>query len=117
MLLSPIAPALDALVLRCLAKRPEDRFASAAELGAALSTLASRPTRAARRRWPLVAAATSAVALALTATLTLARPHTPPATPPAPQPVATAAIDFPPTLIPRIYHTDPIVLRPSIARR
>jgi serine/threonine protein kinase len=57
--------ALDAVILRCLAKRPEDRFASAAELRDALGAIAC-PTAlfepdALRRRWPLVVASVVAV--------------------------------------------------------
>ena len=36
-----LPPALDALILRCLAKKPDDRFASAAELSAALDPIAA----------------------------------------------------------------------------
>jgi serine/threonine-protein kinase len=39
-------PALDALVLRCMAKRPDDRFASVAEVSALLDQLESRPASA-----------------------------------------------------------------------
>ncbi|MCU1278788.1 MAG: pknB, partial [bacterium] len=53
-----IPEALDAAILRCLAKRPEDRFGSATELRDALAAIAC-PTALAepappRRRWPLV---------------------------------------------------------------
>ena len=43
----PIDPDLDAVVLRCIAKTPEQRFQSAAELSLALERIASRLTNAA----------------------------------------------------------------------
>jgi eukaryotic-like serine/threonine-protein kinase len=42
---SSVAPAFEAVVLRCLAKRPEDRFRSMAEVGDALEELGRRLTR------------------------------------------------------------------------
>jgi serine/threonine protein kinase len=60
-----IPEALDAAILRCLAKRPEDRFASAAELRDTLAAIACPTTlaepAAPRRRWPLVLAAAAAL--------------------------------------------------------
>ena len=61
-----IPEALDAVILRCLAKRPEERFASAAELRDALGAIACATTLAeplaVGRRWPLVVAAAAALA-------------------------------------------------------
>jgi len=62
-----IPQALDAAILRCLAKRPEDRFATAGELRDALGAIACPTTLAAepaapRRRWPLVVAGAAAIA-------------------------------------------------------
>jgi hypothetical protein len=60
-----IPAALDAAVLRCLAKRPEDRFGSALELREALAAIVAPMTVAepapARRRWPLAVAGGAAV--------------------------------------------------------
>lgn len=77
-------PAVAAVVARALAKRPEDRFGSAAELAAAAAdardaTLASIPVSA-RPPWAL-AVPTPGTPSAL--------PVTPAATPPAPTPVPT----------------------------
>ncbi|HEX8954393.1 MAG TPA: serine/threonine-protein kinase, partial [Polyangia bacterium] len=60
-----IPEALDAAILRCLAKRPEDRFASAEELRDALGVIAS-PTALAQpgapvRLWPLALALAAAL--------------------------------------------------------
>ncbi|HEX6838885.1 MAG TPA: serine/threonine-protein kinase [Polyangia bacterium] len=60
-----VPAALDAVILRCLAKRPEDRFASAEELRDALGAIACATTLAepsASRRWPLVVAGVAALA-------------------------------------------------------
>ena len=73
-------PALEAIVRRCLAKRPQDRFQSAPELVAALEAVEARPEAASRswavasvqaRRWArtpvtaLVAAAVVAVGISV----------------------------------------------------
>ncbi len=120
-----IPEALDAAILRCLAKRPEDRFASAAELRDALGAIACPTALAtpapARRRWPLwLAAGAALVALAgLSAARHASRsigpspasvstPPAPPATgsPPAAPPmqfdpieIASTPASFPPTVV------------------
>ncbi len=57
--------ALDAAILRCLAKRPEDRFGSALELREALAAIVAPMTVAepapVRRRWPLAVAGGAAL--------------------------------------------------------
>jgi eukaryotic-like serine/threonine-protein kinase len=83
----PIPPALDAVILRCLEKRPEQRFASAEELRAALLALAQpEPRPVAPRRWPLAVGAAVALVLALVG-LSAARVSRPSAQP-QPQPKA-----------------------------
>lgn len=56
-----IAPEIDALVMRCLAKRPADRFASMSELIAAVGAVRRRPAAESRPagtpRWMLIIAA------------------------------------------------------------
>jgi hypothetical protein len=103
-----IPPALDAIVLRCLAKRAEQRFASAAELRAALTSIAmpsrlsARPARRMRARWAFIAAAAlgGVTALALVLAARPARRSLGP---------ANARVPSPPT-----YEiTTPVVLMPE----
>jgi serine/threonine protein kinase len=53
-----VPPGFDELVLRCLAKRPDERWQNAGELADALERLAPAPPRSARRTHRGVAAAT-----------------------------------------------------------
>jgi hypothetical protein len=50
---TPIEPALEAIIMRCLAKKPEDRFASAADLADALRALPAPQdwSEAEAKRW------------------------------------------------------------------
>lgn len=60
----PVGPALNRVVLRALAKRPADRYPSAAALASALAAVrAERPTRTATRlpRWSVVASLAAAL--------------------------------------------------------
>jgi serine/threonine-protein kinase len=85
-----VSPALEAVVLRALAKAPEDRFADADEFIAALQAARDAPQGTAafgapvretvveeerRRRWPWIAAALALAALALLAWLLLVPPQ------------------------------------------
>jgi serine/threonine-protein kinase len=77
LLAQPIPPELDAIVLRCLAKRPDDRFESAAELRAALEQLARRRPARPPSPWSrraLAAAAATVLATAATTALLLTTP-------------------------------------------
>ncbi|MGD0527783.1 MAG: serine/threonine-protein kinase [Polyangiaceae bacterium] len=89
----PEAPReLEAIVKRCLSKAPEDRFATVAELAAALAPFGTDDGRAAvirlvkdqgpprRRRWPLLVAAVALVVAVPVVALTLLRGRTATAT-------------------------------------
>jgi serine/threonine-protein kinase len=93
-----VPEALDSAILRCLAKRPEDRFGSAAELRDALGAIAcatgqAAEPRAPARRWPLVVAGVAATA-ALMALLAFPSRRVA-----RPAPSTTAPMQFEPTEI------------------
>ncbi len=76
--LAPVSPELDAIILRCLEKRPGDRFASAAALAEALEALAigREWTRANAKRWwqeHAIAIASAPASDAVTLTIDLAQ--------------------------------------------
>ena len=90
-----IPPALDAIVLRCLAKRPDHRFSSASELKRALGR-ARRRSRASVRRPLSAALAVLAVALVAVA----ARPrHAPAASAPPRRSVAPLLVRVHPVAV------------------
>ncbi len=79
----PLPPALEGVVQRCLAKRPEERFASAHDIALILRSILDSPSRsdvepAARRRralpWRRLAAASLLVAAAAAVGLLVVRP-------------------------------------------
>ena len=90
-------PRLEAIVLRCLAHDPPDRFASALELAEALRGLEAPPGRASRL--PLLAGVVACVAVASSLTTWLAREGAPLPVPaparsaPAPAPASSQAAD------------------------
>ncbi len=109
-----VTPGLEAIILRCLQKNPEDRFANARELGGALEQhLAVAPTVAytrrsgpnaaaaatvltepnkAPRRWPAIAAVFALVIAIALVTIVILRPRpTPPAPPAKPVAVTTSS--------------------------
>ncbi|MBK5299082.1 MAG: protein kinase [Vicinamibacteria bacterium] len=59
-----VSPALSAVVARCLAKRPDDRFASTDDLAAALRAARAHPPRAGLTRRRALQAGAAAVAVA-----------------------------------------------------
>ena len=87
--LAKVTRAVEAVVERALAKRPQERFAGPAALAAAL-TLATR-RRPARARWWTAAAGLVVVVASLAVVgLVANRPANPPPAPAAPSPVAPA---------------------------
>ena len=80
---SPVSPALEQVMRRCLSKRPEERFQSAGDLAFALEMLSgSRPTQVMpvvrRRRWAMPAAIAGLLALAIAGTAAAVRWLAPP---------------------------------------
>lgn len=108
-------PALDALVLRALAKDPSKRYADAGQFARALRAAAAgtRGISPARPRWALRVAAASGLAAAAFAAGYAARPEAPPAPRPSETSLpeggsaggAPAALpaEFPPTRAERIF--------------
>jgi serine/threonine-protein kinase len=107
-----VPEALDSAILRCLAKRPEDRFESAAELRDALGAIACASGQAAEpqalgRRWPLVVAGAAAIAalvalLALPSSRHASKPASSSAAPMEFDPIEIASpapASFPPTIV------------------
>ena len=108
-----VPEALDSAILRCLAKRPEDRFGSAAELRDALGAIAcatgmAAEPRMATRRWPLIVAGVAAAAalvalLAFPSSRRVAKPAVSTAAAPMefdPIEIASPApASFPPTIV------------------
>ena len=87
---APLIPsALDHVVERCLAKDPDERWQSAADVGSVLRWIASRPdeqpaaTRKPRPAWREYAAWTLAAILLTVLGITISRPASGSATPPA----------------------------------
>ena len=64
-----VDPLWETTILRCLARRPEDRFASAGEVVSALEGVHVEPAVAPRKQQPWTAALWSALAMAILATL------------------------------------------------
>ena len=84
----PISPALERIVLRCLEKRPEDRFESAHDLAIALQAITGEsdwrppnPRPPVRRRSLRLAIAGAAIVIAVATLWMLSRRHTPPPLP------------------------------------
>jgi serine/threonine protein kinase len=99
-----LTPALKALLARCLAKSPEERFGSAQELSAAIEAagrgVLPRPARAVRRARRRRAATLAALAVLLVGAgvaALLARSPTPAASSPAPAPAPTTSSPSPAT--------------------
>jgi predicted Ser/Thr protein kinase len=114
-LLDPTIPAgYQAVVLKCLEKKPEDRYQTAADLLRDLEALAAGHAPAAGRRAPamglLVGAGLAVVAIAVGVTVALTRPAAvaaPPAVPPptpAPAPSVAHGVNTPGPTPPPVAH-------------
>ncbi|MCO5171699.1 MAG: serine/threonine-protein kinase [Planctomycetes bacterium] len=115
----PVDAALGAVLRRAMARRPEDRFASAAELARALASGMQAPRQGRRARVRLLTAATAlALATAAAAAGVAARREAPTSAAPSPVPDADGAPasepEAPATAVRRA--DAPRVLRPGVGR-
>ena len=123
-----ISGALGAVVKRCLAKNPEDRYPSLRDLARALEAVAEAPVRRGPPRWMIAASALGVVALGaggMTARSLLPRPEAAPVvtgklvrmaalTPPAATPAGPGAVAEPTPVADQVQLT--AVSEPSGAR-
>jgi serine/threonine-protein kinase len=112
-----VAPELDRVIARCLAKDPDDRYANVAELAAALAGFAEpgttdlriarihgtlgvapRPRTAGRRRWLVVGAASLVAVAAIASAIIVRRLDESPAL--APLPVPPTLVEVPAAAVP-----------------
>ena len=126
-----VSPGLAAIIRRCLAKKPEERFASARQLAAALEeqlgvaptapyTRVTRAAPPAKTRWPMIAATSAILIAGLLAAIVLLRPR-PQAVAAAPKLTASSAAAITTTIevaavaeekLPPITTTTAVVIEP-----
>ncbi len=89
-----VSPELDAIVMRCLAKEPDDRYGTAEDLADDLAACLTHPAGSQQKRWPTIAGVVAALGLAVLAFVLAARP-----TASTPLPVTPDTVTGPPQLL------------------